>query len=310
MVGDVMGHGVRAAATMGQLRTVARTLITLDMDPARVLRRLDDATAAIGEGQFATGVCLVYDPVERTCTAANAGHLPPVVAAPDGSARLVPLPPGAPLGVSVGPFETVEFTLPEDGILVLYTDGLVERRGRDLDEGLELLRRTVARRTCSLERTCDAVLSALDAPASEDDIAVIMARCRAVGPDRIATLGLTGDHALVRHARRFVRHTLRSWGLTALGDQTELLTSELITNALLHAGAPTQLRLFHGGQYLTVEVGDLDTREPRPRRAMTGDEGGRGMHLVDELAHRWGSRSTGHGKVVWFELELPPENAG
>ncbi|MFE3112630.1 SpoIIE family protein phosphatase [Kitasatospora indigofera] len=304
VVGDVMGHGIRAAATMGQLRTVARTLITLDMDPARVLRRLDDATAAIGEGQFATGVCLVYDPLERSCTAASAGHLPPVVAAPDGSARLVSLPPGAPLGVGGVSFETVEFTLPEDAILALYTDGLVERRGHDIDEGLELLRRTMAERKFSLERTCDAVLTALDAPASEDDIAVIMARCRPVGADRIATLPLGGDHAMVRHARRFTRRTLAGWDLAAIADLTELLTSELITNAMLHAGAPTQLRIFRN-RYLTVEVADQDTRAPRPRRAAEGDEGGRGMHLVDELAHRWGSRSTGHGKVVWFEVELP-----
>ena len=304
VVGDVMGHGIRAAATMGQLRTVARTLITLDMDPARVMRRLDDATAAIGEGQFATGVCVVYDPVERSCTAASAGHLPPVVATPDGGARLVTLPPGAPLGVGGVPFETVRFTLPEDGVLALYTDGLVERRGHDIDEGLELLRATMAGRTFSLERTCDAVLTALDAPASEDDIAVIMARCRPVGPDRIATLSLTGDHALVRHARRFTRRTLAGWGLDQLGDLTELLTSELITNALLHAGSPTQLRIFRN-RYLTVEVADLDTHAPRPRRALEGDEGGRGMHLVDELAHRWGSRSTETGKVVWFEVGLP-----
>ncbi|MFC9324348.1 SpoIIE family protein phosphatase [Kitasatospora sp. NPDC057015] len=304
VVGDVMGHGIRAAATMGQLRTVARTLITLDMDPARVLRRLDDATTEIGEGQFATGVCLVYDPLERTCTAASAGHLPPVVATPDGSARLISLPPGAPLGVGGVPFETVEFTLPEDAILALYTDGLVERRGHDIDEGLELLRRTLAARADSLERTCDAVLTALDAPASEDDIAVIMALCRPVGAERIATLPLGGDHAMVRHARRFTRRTLAAWDLAPLGDLTELLTSELITNALLHAGAPTQLRIFRN-RYLTVEVADRDVREPRPRRAAEGDEGGRGMHLVDELAHRWGSRSTGRGKVVWFEVELP-----
>ncbi|MFI6447680.1 SpoIIE family protein phosphatase [Kitasatospora sp. NPDC050543] len=305
VVGDVMGHGIRAAATMGQLRTAARTLMQLDIDPARVLRRLDDATAAFGEGQFATGVCVVFDPVDRSCTAASAGHLPPVVAGPDGSARLVTLPTGAPLGVGGVPFESVEFTLPEDGILVLYTDGLVERRGQDLDEGIDLLRRTVADRRDSLEQACDAVLAALGTQGSEDDIAMIMAQARPIGADRLATLPLTGDHAMVRHARRFTRSTLRSWGLGALSDQTELLTSELITNALLHAGAPTELRLFRHHE-LTVEVADLDSQAPRPRRAREGDESGRGMHLVEELAHRWGSRSTGHGKVVWFEVELPP----
>ncbi|MBV6698184.1 SpoIIE family protein phosphatase [Kitasatospora aureofaciens] len=305
IVGDVMGHGIRAAATMGQLRTVARTLITLDLDPERVLYRLDEATTAIGEGQFATCVCVVFDPVDRRCAAACAGHLPPVVADPEGGARLVGLPPGAPLGVGGVPFESVEFTLPEDAILALYTDGLVERRGHDIDEGLRLLCRTVADRRRSLEQTCDAVLAELTGRTSEDDIAVIMAQVRPVGTDRIATLPLTGDHAMVGHSRRFTRKTLTAWGLETLADWAELLTSELITNALVHAGSPTQLRLFCS-RLLTVEVADRESEAPRIRRARAEDEGGRGMHLVNELAHRWGSRRTKDGKVVWFELELPP----
>ncbi|MFB6890944.1 SpoIIE family protein phosphatase [Kitasatospora sp. NPDC056327] len=309
VVGDVMGHGIRAAATMGQLRTVARTLITLELAPDRVLQRLDEATTALGEGQFATCVCVVYDPVDRLCTAACAGHLPPVVADAGGGARLVELPPGAPLGVGGVPFESVEFTLPEDGVLTVYTDGLVERRGRDLDEGLDLLRRTVAGRRGSLEQACDAVLARLTGRTSEDDIAVIMAQARPVGPDRIATLPLGDDHAMVAHSRRFTRETLTGWGLAALADWAELLTSELITNALVHAGSPTRLRLFRN-RALTVEVADRDTASPRMRRAHEEDEGGRGIHLVNELAHRWGSRRTSEGKVVWFELELPPGQPG
>jgi anti-sigma regulatory factor (Ser/Thr protein kinase) len=298
---------------MGQLRTVARTLITLDMDPARVLRRLDEAAdnanEGAEEGQYATCVCVVLDPVERTGTAACAGHVPPVVTAPDGSVRLLELPPGAPLGVGGVPFEAVEFAMPPGGLLVLCTDGLVERRDRDLDVGLELLRQTVARQHGGLERSCDEVLAALVGGDREDDIAVIMARARRIGPDRIASLSLRGDHAQVRHARRFTRRVLREWGLAALSDQTELLTSELITNAMVHAGGPTGLRLFRH-QVLTVEVSDVDGHAPRMRRALEDDEGGRGMHLVNELAHRWGSRGTRDGKVVWFELELPPGAAG
>ncbi|MFF0410831.1 SpoIIE family protein phosphatase [Kitasatospora sp. NPDC004745] len=308
VVGDVMGHGIRAAATMGQLRTVARTLITLELDPSRVLHRLDEATTAIGEGQFATCVCVVYDPVDRRCTAACAGHLPPVVADAHGRAHLVELPPGVPLGVGGVPFESVEFILPEEAILALYTDGLVERRGRDLDEGVQLLCRTVANRRRSLEQTCDAVLAELTGHPSEDDIAVLMAQVRPTGADRIATLQLTGDLAMVAHSRRFTRETLTEWGLGPLADWAELLTSELITNALVHAGSPTQLRLFCN-RSLTVEVADQEGEGPRIRRARAEDEGGRGIHLVNELAHRWGSRRTGDGKVVWFELELPPGGA-
>ncbi|MFC8719735.1 SpoIIE family protein phosphatase [Kitasatospora sp. NPDC057198] len=304
IVGDVMGHGIRAAATMGQLRTVARTLVTLDLDPARVLRRLDEATAQLGEGQFATCVCAVFDPVDEECVLASAGHLPPVLSERDGRARLVEPPPGAPLGVGGVPFESVRFPLHEDGLLVLYTDGLVERRGQDLDEGLELLREMVTRRQPTLEEGCDAVLGAFGSTLGQDDVAVIMAHSGPVGEDRLATLALSGDPALLRQAREFTRRTLTDWGLASLVDPVVLLTGELLANAVLHAGSPLQLRLFRGA-LLTVEVSDADSREPRLRPVGEHDEGGRGMLLINELAHRWGSRATRDGKAVWFEMELP-----
>ncbi len=304
IVGDVMGHGIRAAATMGQLRTAARTLITLDMSPDRVLRRLDETASAIGDGQFTTCVCAVFDPVDRSCIIACAGHPPPVVQDPNGSTRLIDLPPGVPLGVGGVAFENVEITLPEDGVLVLYTDGLIERRDRDLDEGMLLLSQAVANRGPSLEASCDAVLDALSAKDSEDDIAIIMARAMPVRDDWIAMLPLSGDMAVVGEARRFTRARLCSWGLQSLSEVAELLVSELVSNALLHTGMPTELRLFRD-RVLTLEVADTDNQVPRVRRVSEEDEGGRGMHLVNELAHRWGSRATRHGKVVWIELELP-----
>jgi anti-sigma regulatory factor (Ser/Thr protein kinase) len=304
VVGDVMGHGIRAAATMGQLRTAARTLITMDLTPDRLLRRLDETAAAIGEGQFATCICAVFDPVDRSCTIASAGHPPPVVAGPDGSTRLLELPPGAPLGVGGVPFKCVEFTLPEESVLVLYTDGLIERRDRDLDVGLDMLSRAVAGRHDSLEQSCDAVLADMSAEDSDDDIAMIMARALPAQEDWIATLPLSADISVVRKARAFTRATLAGWGLTTLSEFAELLVSELVSNALLHAGTPTQLRLFRD-RMLTVEVADTDGHAPRLHRASEEDEGGRGIHLVNELAHRWGSRTTRDGKVVWLELELP-----
>ncbi|GAA0671350.1 SpoIIE family protein phosphatase [Kitasatospora atroaurantiaca] len=304
VVGDVMGHGIRAAATMGQLRTVARTLATLDMPPEQVLTRLDETAMGIGEGQFATCICAVYDPVDRTCTVAAAGHLPPVWLAPDGSARTVDMPPGVPLGVGGVAFESTEFTLPNGGLVALYTDGLVERRGQDIDEGIGLLSRTLAGRGRTLEENCDAVLAALVTDGTEDDIAMIMARALPVPSDRIATLPLSGDGPLPSLARRFTRAKLREWGLSALSDFAELMVSELVTNALLHAEAPRRLRLFRD-RTLTVEVADSGGQAPRVRSSAEEDEGGRGMHLVSELAHRWGTRPTKEGKVVWAELELP-----
>ncbi|MCG6498494.1 SpoIIE family protein phosphatase [Kitasatospora sp. A2-31] len=304
VVGDVMGHGIRAAATMGQLRTVARTLATLDMPPEQVLTRLDETASGIGEGQFATCICAVYDPLERTVQVASAGHLPPVWVGPDGTSRKVDVPPGVPLGVGGVAFESIEFALPEGAMVALYTDGLVERRGQDLDDGIDQLARTLAGPGRTLEETCDAVLGALVTDGTDDDIAMIMARVLPLPADRIATLPLTGGGRLPGKARRFTRTTLDAWGLSALSDYAELLVSELVTNALLHADAPRRLRLFRD-RVLTVEVADAGGQTPQLRPFAEQDEGGRGMFLVSELAQRWGSRLTRDGKVVWAELELP-----
>lgn len=304
VVGDVMGHGIRAAATMGQLRTVARTLVTLGTEPEQVLTRLDEVAASIGADQFATCVCAVYDPVERSGVIAGAGHLPPAVVAPDRTVGLIELPSGAPLGVGGVPFESVEFALPEDSILALYTDGLVERRGRDFDEGIDLLREALAGTGRSLEEDCDAVLSALIPGGGEDDVALIMAKAVSMERERIASLPLTNDRRVAGQARRFTDATLREWGLAALAELARLLVSELVTNALTHTDRPRQLRLFFD-RVFTVEVADEDESSPVQRGPSEFEEGGRGIGLVDQLAHRWGSRSTRHGKVVWFELEPP-----
>ncbi len=309
VVGDVMGHGIRAAATMGQLRTVARTLATLDMPPEQVLTRLDETATGIGDGQFATCICAVFDPVDRSVKVASAGHLPPVWVSPDGTARRVDLPPGVPLGVGGVAFESTEFTVPEGGVVALYTDGLVERRGEDLDVGIERLARTLAQHGRTLEESCDAVLAALVTDGTDDDIAMIMGRVLPVPADRIATLPLNGNGRLPGHARRFTRSTLAAWGLSGLCDFAELLVSELVTNALLHADAPRRLRLFRD-RVLTVEVSDAGGQPPQLRTFGEQDEGGRGMFLVGELAHRWGSRQTKEGKVVWAELELPLGTSG
>jgi len=304
VVGDVMGHGLRAAATMGQLRTVARTLATLDMEPEQVLTRLDEVAASSGSDQFATCVCAVYDPVERSGVVASAGHLPPVIVAPDGTADVIDLPSGAPLGVGGVPFESVEFALPEGGILALYTDGLVERRGRDFEEGIDLLRNALAGTGQSLEQDCDAVLSALIPEGGEDDVALIMAKAVSMDREPIAILALTNDRRVAGQARRFTDAKLREWGLTTLAELARLLVSELVTNALTHTDRPRQLRLFCDRAF-TVEVADEDASSPIQRGPTEFEEGGRGIRLVDQLAHRWGSRATRHGKVVWFEMELP-----
>ena len=304
VVGDVMGHGIRAAATMGQLRTVARTLATQDMAPEQVLTRLDEVAAGNGDDQFATCACAVYDPLERRGLIANAGHLPPVAVAPDGTTTVISMPSGAPLGVGGVRFESVEFALPEDHVLALYTDGLVEQRGRGIDEGIDLLREALSGRGRSLEEDCDTVLSALLPRGGEDDVALIMAKAVALDGERVATLALADDSRVAGQARAFTRRRLGEWGLTALTEVAELLVSELVTNALTHTDHALKMRLLYD-RMLTVEVADSDARTPIQRGPTDFEEGGRGIRLVDRLAHRWGSRITKHGKVVWFELELP-----
>jgi hypothetical protein len=274
------------------------------MEPEQVLNRLDATAASSGDDQFATCVCAVYDPVERCGAISSAGHLPPVVVAPDGTTAVLDVPPGPPLGVGGGPFHSVEFALPERSVLALYTDGLVERRGRDLDDGIRLLRKALPQPDRPLEEACDAVLAALVPGGAEDDVALIMARSESLAGDRVATLALSDDRRMAGQARGFTRAKLREWGLAPLTDLAQLLVSELVTNALTHTGRPRQLRLFCD-RTLTIEVADSDPQAPTVRGFTDYEESGRGIRLVDELAHRWGSRTTRHGKVVWFELELP-----
>ncbi len=185
VVGDVAGHGPAAAATMGRLRTAVRALAGLDLSPDELLRRVDklgdDLTPGQAEGWLATAVYAVYDPATRRCAIARAGHLPPVLVEEDGpfgrcAARLLDLPAGVPLGVGGVPFETTELDVPDGAVLVLYTDGLVEARGKDIDAGIERMRATLCHRLDSLEGACDELLAGLDPDREPDDVALLVAR--------------------------------------------------------------------------------------------------------------------------------------
>ncbi|MCY0939638.1 SpoIIE family protein phosphatase [Streptomyces sp. H34-S4] len=175
VVGDVMGSGINAAATMGQLRTVARTLAELDLEPAAVLARLDHTITGLGH-TMATCVIAVYDPHRNRCRIATAGHLPPVLTRPGRAPELLDLPTGAPLGVGGVPFETVQFHLGTGDELVLYTDGLVETRDQDIDVRLGALTDLLGQPRRPLEETCDLLLGALRQPADHDDVALLIAR--------------------------------------------------------------------------------------------------------------------------------------
>ncbi len=312
VIGDVMGHGLSAAATMGRLRTAVRTLAGLDMPPDELLRRVNDLSDdfAIGpeEPMMATCVYAVYDPSSRLCVIAKAGHLPPLLVVPgiraEDSVRALDLPANTPLGVGSGPFESVELLVPDGAVLALYTDGLIERRGEDITTGIDRLTEILRRPYGSLEDICDGVLAAMVPDREPDDVAVLMARLGGLPEGSSAAWTFPAEVTAVREARARVRETLAGWGLHVLMDVTVLLVSELVTNSLRHAHGPIGVRMVRG-QSLLVEVSDPLPDPPRARTAADDDEGGRGMHLVARASRRWGTRLGPLGKTVWFELTLP-----
>ncbi|MDX3578990.1 MULTISPECIES: SpoIIE family protein phosphatase [unclassified Streptomyces] len=330
VVGDVMGRGLRAAVAMGELRTAVRTLALLDLEPAEVLSALDEIARGLGtpggvqqatraarrpreadlsEVYLATCVYAVYDSVTRRCTFANAGHLPPVLVEPGEPALMLDVPPGMPLGVGGEPFEEVEVELPEGALLALYTDGLVESRDHPLDEGLNAFVGALTDPSAPLEDVCDHVLSTLDSHHGEDDIALLMARVQGLPADSVGDWTLPREPRSVGRAREYARGRLLAWGLEPLVDTTELLVSELVTNALRYGEGEIRLRLLLD-RTLVCEVWDAGLVQPRRRRARDTDEGGRGLQLVGLLAAAWGSRRTPRGKTVWFELPLPDGETG
>ncbi|WNE98809.1 SpoIIE family protein phosphatase [Streptomyces luomodiensis] len=314
VVGDVVGHGIEAAATMGRLRTAVRTLADVDLPPDELLTHLDDlvihlaAETSAGETTGDVGAtCLyaVYDPVSHRCSLAAAGHPAPALTRPDGSVQFLPVPVGPPLGVGGLPFETMETELPENAVLALYTNGLMGGWERDVDEGRLLLADALAHPVGTLDGTCDSVLRALlPSQGVLDDVALLLARVRTLDAAHVATWDVPADPAYVARSRRDVTARLTEWGLDEAVFTTELVVSELVTNAIRHAVPPIQLRLIHD-HALICEVSDASNTAPHMRRARTFDEGGRGLLLVARLSQRWGSRQTTEGKTIWSEQTLP-----
>ncbi|GGV72741.1 SpoIIE family protein phosphatase [Streptomyces massasporeus] len=323
VVGDVVGHGLVASATMGRLRTAVRTLADIDLPCDELLTHLDDLVARLnteeesdtegrdaGSAETSSDVgatCLyaVYDPVTRRCCFATAGHPVPAVVSPDGTVDLVGLPAAPPLGVSGLPYEATEVVLPEGSLLALYTNGLVETPDRDLDTGVHRLREALTRPAASLDALCDTVITDLLPQRPADDVALLIARTRALDARQVATWAVPADPAAVAQTRKDVVEQLERWGLSDAVFVTELVVSELVTNAIRHAEPPVQLRLIHDST-LICEVSDGGNTAPHLRRARTYDEGGRGLLLVAQLTERWGTRQSAAGKTIWAEQTLTP----
>ncbi|MFD5909825.1 SpoIIE family protein phosphatase [Streptomyces massasporeus] len=316
VVGDVVGHGLHASASMGRLRTAVRTLADVDLPPDELLTHLDDLVLHLGgdlqpTGRFeptgesgATCLYTVYDPVSRRFTLASAGHPLPLIIAPDGTRTPVTAQPGPPLGIGGLPFEATELELPEGSLLALYTDGLLDGRAREADKGITELQRVLDPSATSLETLCDTVIDAVLPDRRTDDAALLLARTHALAPHHVADWDVEPDPAQVPRARKFAVDQVDAWGLEEAAFVTELVVSELVTNAIRYGEPPIKLRLIRDTS-LICEVSDASNTAPHLRRARAFDEGGRGLLLVAQLTQGWGTRHTTDGKTIWCAQTLP-----
>ncbi|MEN8650062.1 ATP-binding SpoIIE family protein phosphatase [Streptomyces sp. 21So2-11] len=313
VIGDVMGRGVRAAAVMGQLRTAVRAYARLDLPPHEVLQLLDGLAAEIDASQIATCAYAVHDPNEGRLVYASAGHLPILVRDEDGTVRRAEDHTGPPLGTGGWMHTSGTIGLPPGSTAVLYTDGLVERRGEDIDEGVDRLETAVAGATGTPQVVCDRLIRALGVTAEhDDDVAVLVVQHPARTGHNAelfhnAALELLGGIEAAPRARAFASGVLASWRFPVeLCDLGVLAASELVANSLQHGTPPMRLRLRRTDRRLIIEVTDGDDHLPRRRRADPADEAGRGISIVATIASSWGSRRTpGGGKAVWCEFALP-----
>jgi serine phosphatase RsbU (regulator of sigma subunit)/anti-sigma regulatory factor (Ser/Thr protein kinase) len=316
VVGDVVGHGLHAAATMGRLRTAIHNFSALDVPPDEMLGHLDDLVARIDRESDASddtrqiigATCLyaVYDPVSGRATVARAGHPGPALVTPDGEVSFPDVPVSLPLGLNGSlPIDCVDLALPQGSRLVLYTDGLLEDRRRDLDTGLRMLGTalTAAGADATPEQTCVTVMAAMLTGRPSDDVALLVARTRLFDPAQVATWDVPSDPAAVAGLRSACARQLDAWGLGDIGFTAELVLSELVTNAIRYGTQPIRVRLLHT-RTLICEISDGSSTSPHLRRAATTDEGGRGLFLVAKSAERWGTRYNSHGKIIWAELPL------
>lgn len=312
VIGDVMGRGVRAAAVMGQLRTAVRAYARLDLPPHEVLQLLDGLAGEIDPHQIATCVYAVHDPNEGRLVYSSAGHLPILVRDPDGRIHTAAEPTGPPLGTGGWPHASGSVPLGPGYTAVLYTDGLVERRDRDIDEGISALEQALAGATGSPQVVCDRLIRALGVTAGhDDDVALLVLQ----HPERTgheaelfhnAALDLLGGAEAAPRARAFASGVLTSWRFPSqLRDLGVLAASELVANSLQHGTPPMRLRLRRTDRRLIIEVTDGNDHLPRRRHAEPIDEAGRGISIIATIASAWGCRRTPNGKVVWCEFALP-----
>ncbi|MFJ7151588.1 SpoIIE family protein phosphatase [Streptomyces sp. NPDC100445] len=318
VVGDVVGHGLGAAATMGQLSMEARALLSAGLAPDEVLEHLDetvtlldDAESGLAAGYSALGsTCCIalYDPVSHQVALSSAGHLPPVLVLPDGRAGPLAVRPHPGLGAEFAlrePFGVHVFDTPPGSLLALYTDGLVEDPALSIDEGIGRLADAVStvHPWDALERAARHVVATLTPPGRRDDVTLLLARVLGYRKGDTVTWRLPARDDAPARARAYVSALLHRWRAREdTRHDVPLLVDELVTNAVRFATGPITVRLIRTGHGLLCEVGDTGNGRPRLSRGGLLDDGGRGLHVVHRLTTRWGVRWTDTGKVIWAEI--------
>ncbi|MGW0632155.1 SpoIIE family protein phosphatase [Streptomyces sp. NPDC002758] len=314
VVGECVGQGIHAATTMGQLRTAIHSLAALELEPDELLARLNDTAICLAQERAAlptgdplhrqplTGSCAyaVYDPLAQTCTIALAGHPPPVIAHPDGRTEIPHLPSGPPLGGAEGPpFAATTISVADGSVLAFYTASLLHT-----SPSPDTLQQVLAHPDRPLQDLCDDVLYRLRNDTGHGDVILLLARTHAFPADQIAEWHLDHHPKAVATARTHAQHQLTLWGVDEeTAYTTEMIVSELVTNAVRYGTPPLRLQLIKD-RTLTCEVHDGNPVAPRLRHAKTIDEGGRGLFIVAQLAQNWGVRYSLDGKTVWAEQIL------
>ncbi|MFF0746011.1 SpoIIE family protein phosphatase [Streptomyces sp. NPDC004111] len=318
VIGDVQGHDTHAAAVMGQLRIVLRAYAAEGHSPATVMARASGFLHELDTDRFATCTYAEIDLATGVVQLVRAGHMEPLLRLADGSCRRVEVEGGLPLGLSAE-FGEIEYPVTTTDLdpgqtLLLYTDGLVEQPGSDLDEGLGALAALVREGPPDLQLLADRLCAAVDERGGEDDVALLLLRRRAHADApragrRLQQHVAPNDPEALTEARQLIRAAVRAWGAEGRADEIELVADELMVNALMHTdgGAVLTVRMLTAPERrLRVEVADSSSALPRRREAGESAVSGRGLLLVDRLADVWGVEPRGQGKALWCEFTVPP----
>ncbi|MFE4960442.1 SpoIIE family protein phosphatase [Streptomyces sp. NPDC056653] len=318
VVGDVEGHAMESAAVMGQVRTAVAAYATEGHPPAAVIDRTGRLLTALGTDLLVTCCVVALDTADGTAEVALAGHPEPLAQRPDGSIRTLQAPANVPLGVAVpDAYRGREHTLEPGSLLMLYSDGLVDWNVADPGYAAQALLSSGSREAgADLEQLADHLIADVSSPQQRrDDAVLLLARYEGAvgeGAPRTASVQIQQrDLQGVKAARSFIDDRLSAWGLAEMSDALQLIASEVVTNALIHAGSDVDVRLRAFADHVRLEVRDSDSHPPVPSPLALSEEEnaeaehGRGLLIVEALAGPWNSSPNGRGKTVSAEVPIP-----